>query len=544
MMTASARRWRPWAAGAILVACAVPLFAGLGHYPLWDDEATTAMVGRNVLRTGDTSAVVGHNIIAYRGGRELENLKIRYLPPLQYYAVAASVAVLGDSNFGVRFPFALAGLLTVVVVVRWLWRAEAGPATWAGLGIALACNVSLFLFCRQCRYYGLALLLTVLVAYLYLHWNGRRSGLWVLALASVALLAAQYLNYFALYAVIALDYAVWQRRRARLRPGDWATLLLPQIVLGGAILRVFNPLAKQVVDEEQLSWLTAKATLLWWTLRDLNVAEFGLGVLLAVAPIVWLLDRRSRLLRGWIALAVYTLVVTLLSPQPVSSTRFADIRYLVPAIPLCAWVGAETLCILLRRRVVPVAVAAGLLFGTNLAYGKWTGEPKPSWKSRGSTIVKFYRELKSPQASPYGAAAEWVAANVPAQAPVWVLPGYAIYPLMFHAPEPLYGYQLPPEPDEQFRELPLVHRIGTVAPDYIVCFGPFGQQAFEENLHGLEAIGARYEPAAKLDVYYYDMTRPELFMHEFRTVTEYTSRERVFIYRRIGAATRSERPAS
>src|SRR5438270_10724098 len=98
----------------ILLAAAVLIFARLGHYPLWDDEAITAMTARGVWRTGDTTARVdGHNILAYRNGLLLRDLKDRFTPPLQFYLLAPVIGLFGESNFICRLPFAVAGLLTV-----------------------------------------------------------------------------------------------------------------------------------------------------------------------------------------------------------------------------------------------------------------------------------------------------------------------------------------------------------------------------------------------------------------------------------------------
>ena len=41
---------------------ALLLFARLGTYYLWDDEANTSLFGLGVWRTGDTSAVIDHNV--------------------------------------------------------------------------------------------------------------------------------------------------------------------------------------------------------------------------------------------------------------------------------------------------------------------------------------------------------------------------------------------------------------------------------------------------------------------------------------------------
>ncbi len=72
----------------------------------------------------------------------------------------------------------------------------------------LLTNVELFLFCRQCRYYGLAILFTTAAAYLYC-FRGR--NLWGLSLVLAGLLASQYLNYAAAIGCLLVDYAVWGR---------------------------------------------------------------------------------------------------------------------------------------------------------------------------------------------------------------------------------------------------------------------------------------------------------------------------------------------
>ena len=60
------------------------LFFRLGHYALWDDEAICTLFGKSLWLTGDTNAVLGHNLIAFNFGTELTNLKMRYIPPLQF----------------------------------------------------------------------------------------------------------------------------------------------------------------------------------------------------------------------------------------------------------------------------------------------------------------------------------------------------------------------------------------------------------------------------------------------------------------------------
>ncbi|MCX6976245.1 MAG: hypothetical protein NTZ94_18550, partial [Verrucomicrobia bacterium] len=54
--------------GALLAVSACLLFVHLGSYSLWDDEAETALGARGILKTGDTTALLDHNLHARRAG--------------------------------------------------------------------------------------------------------------------------------------------------------------------------------------------------------------------------------------------------------------------------------------------------------------------------------------------------------------------------------------------------------------------------------------------------------------------------------------------
>ena len=542
MADAGRSRWPLFGAAVLIAAASVLIFARLGHYPLWDDEATTAMFGRNLLRTGDTSALVGHNLIAYRGGRELENLKMRYLPPLQSVAVAGGALFFGESNFGARVVFAAAGVLTFVVIAIWLMRADAGALIWIGMGIALLCNVSLLLFTRQCRYYGLTIFFSVWMAYLWCHRDGTKWNQIAFILSSLALLASNYLCFAALCVAILSDLLTFGRKAPRWTAGQWAWTLGTVALLGGLIVWVFNPLGKGIVHEEDVSFVLKRVKLLWWNVRDLNACEFGVGILLAIAPVVALVYRDRALGRAWTAAAVYVLSISVLSPQPITVTHVADVRYLIALIPLFAFIGVRVIVLACRGRgwaAIPIML---LCFGGNLAHGTWIERVALASGARPigvrCTIAEYIGELIEPQRSAFGETADWINEHVSERANVWVLPGHMLYPLMLYAPHPLYGYQLVAPVEEQFKDLPDldVHVIGQVPPDYVVCFGPQALNTFRNNEPDLASMGARYDRAASIEVGWMATTRPELFWHEFRTVTEFNRDfEGVYVFRRKGA---------
>ena len=445
-MNAAARatpRWQYALMAATLALSALLLFSRLGHYALWDDEAHVALIAESVWRTGDTSAMIGKNRYAYRGGNDLRNLHTRCLSPLQYYVAAPFVGLAAPPGaLAARLPFACVGLALVGLMLAWLKRATSEPVEWTIACIAIVCSVSLFLYCRQCRYYSLAVFFTVLVAYLYWHWQGGRREVALFALASVLLLASHYIAFAACYACLAIDYLLWGIKRYELGWREWAGILVPLVALGGIIVGIWNPLDKDVDLVKQPETFAQKLTLLGWSFRDINLNEFGSLPILA-AGVLWSLSRPGVQVpvRAVLALVVYLAVATALSPQKVALTSVADVRYLVPVIPLCIAASVPVLAAASRRRIRIALPLALLAFGSNLVNGgSYAGPRAPApvhLAGFSSTIASYAEELLDPPGDPFTPTAEWINRNAADGASIWVVPDYAMYPLMYHAPRGL-----------------------------------------------------------------------------------------------------------
>src|SRR5438874_501944 len=109
-------RWM--VAGITLLVAASLLFCQLGHYALWDDEVGLALIAEQVWKTGDTGAVIGHNIVAPHEGFLLKNLHDRSNAPLPAYVIAPFIGLFGHNSFMLRLPCALCGLGCVILILR------------------------------------------------------------------------------------------------------------------------------------------------------------------------------------------------------------------------------------------------------------------------------------------------------------------------------------------------------------------------------------------------------------------------------------------
>ncbi len=526
----------------LLAAMAFLLLFRLDHYALWDDEATTALFGQSVAQTGQPDARRGKNLIAYNSGVELKDLKNRYIPPLSFYLASFFVDEDSTSAGTARLPFAISGLLTVGILLMWLWRSKVSVLMWILIWIGWLGNVSMMLYFRQCRYYGPVICLTVILSYLYLRRKASFGYVAVLTLTSLSLLSANYLCYAGVMLVMAIDYLVWGRHSRRLPASHMIAYIGLQLIFGGALFIMYWPFGVDVYGMPSDPWWTKFSTLWIWNWRDLNTCEFAAMVVLLSAPIVAYIKQDTWLARSFTALMVYITAVAALSPQPLALMPVAAVRYLVPILPLCIWISARMIFqVAGTRRWLALALAA-VVFGTNIPHGAGWGFqrsvtvfsqaiPAPGPRS---TIVEFIRELMNPHPSAYQQAADWITDHVQEGKSVWVVPGYATYPLMYHAPKALYAWQLQEEVG-QFQGMAAIHFFGRQAPDYIVAFGPY-----QEQVDGLtevwQRLGVRYQSVHVIPTYWYDLIRPELFWHTFQPIgVQPDAGQDIRIFQRVAA---------
>jgi hypothetical protein len=148
----------------------VPLFGNLGAGVLWSDEADTAVYALSILQSGLPHAWDGRTFLdsCDAGSRVTSGLVMVSHPWLAYYVTAASFAVFGDSVWVARFPFALAGLVTIPGLYLLVYRVTGDRRASLIAAIVLLLSVQFLLYSRQCRHYALNTLLTLMVILLFL----------------------------------------------------------------------------------------------------------------------------------------------------------------------------------------------------------------------------------------------------------------------------------------------------------------------------------------------------------------------------------------
>jgi hypothetical protein len=140
----------------------------LGDRLLWGDEAETAVLAVNVTRYGLPRSDDGRNVVTLTGADSNESGVWVWSPWLDEYVAAGAFALLGESTWAARAPFALAGLATVVLLAAWTWHATRPHETALAVTALLVTCVPFLLLARQCRYYAV-----VMLAQVWLLWGIR-----------------------------------------------------------------------------------------------------------------------------------------------------------------------------------------------------------------------------------------------------------------------------------------------------------------------------------------------------------------------------------
>jgi hypothetical protein len=450
---------------------------------------------------------------------------------MQFYLAAPFVGLGGGGTFIGRLPFALCGLATVGLLLRWLDRDCEDDVTFILFVIAFATCAALWVYFRQARYYAPAILLSSLSAYLYLHYDGRRK-LIGLSVTLALLLLTHYVLFIAVCACIGIDYLIWQRGETPLKRPDWLIVLAAPIFAATYIVAFrFPPASATAATHQGGNTVWQKLLLFLYELRDMNTDELMALILLPVAILLAVRNDATPLRRLLICLFGYLVVIAAIAPTSVAKSGQAETRYLSPLIPVCLAIMVLTIRQIIRQAPVAGWTLAVMAFGTTLLHllipSRHTNLfPTPAR----STILSFARELIAPPGDPFMPTAEWMNANIKPGQSIAAFPLHMEYPLMFLKPDVVYGWQLDPKQPPPLANLPEIHFRGGAAPDYVIFFGR--HEGMVKDIDTQLASVAEYEPAATLDASANVNYRPEISWHCFGQRGYDPNTESIVIWRR------------
>ncbi len=441
----------------------VLLLWGLADKYLWQDEANTAVLGARMLRFGRPLAYDGLNLLAVDNDRAEDTSTIgqrtaspqaaidyyiarhdfkadtawKFHPWGQFMVVAASLKVLGQTTFAARLPFALAGIVTVLLLYQWALMSFDSPLIAQLATALLIFNAYWILHARQCRYYSLSSMFLVLTLICYALWQ--RKSLWgaiVFVIAAWCWFQVDYGTVWPVLGVLFVDAFVANRKEL------WRPLGVGMaLALTLAPFIFYYGLWGRLMAQEK----TWGQTLFALTVFNINEYVVALPIVIAAAVLVaWRGKTLAGADRRVVAIACGIIVALALWVPSVAPGPF--LRYVIIAAPvgclLSAWV-------LVRGCKLPATYAwIGALV---LILTPWLSMPMhalispPSYLTSGYStnlmlrgeLLTLRREIFGSRPDPNRLVIDWLRQNAAPSDEILV--NYEDLPLMFYLPNPIRG---------------------------------------------------------------------------------------------------------
>ena len=308
--------------GAVAALCVLP---GLDRRPLLDAEARYALVGLEMLRSGDWTQP------------RLNTFPYYEKPPLLYWSLAASYRALGADERASRLPSAAAHVGTTLVVFA-LAAVLSGGAAAAFAGLVYATAAGPATYARFCFPDGLLVFsLTVSLLGMALAVRGRAGWPLVWIGAAGAVLSKGLVG-VAFPLAAAAAYLLLTRDRAlvaRLHPGGGALVLLGLVLPWHVALAVRDPafVPFYVLNEHVYRFLNTREPIDY---VPLSVAGFWLATACWLMPWTMFLPAAAASLRRHAAPLALPLIWSAVVVGFFTLAQSRLERYGIPALPALA----------------------------------------------------------------------------------------------------------------------------------------------------------------------------------------------------------------
>ena len=367
-------RRRAPALAFVAVLASLLLFWNLGARYLWQDEAACAVLAERLMERGRPHSYDGTNLITMdvfehddvpptgaagdavrhfldQGDFKADTSWIGQ-PWGQFVLAGVSMKLFGSDTLPARAPFALAAVLTAVVLFALVQR-RFGSTPMALIAVLLLLgNTYWFLHVRQCRYYAISSLFLLLSVASYLRWqDGRRFGAALFVLAAWCFFQSDFGSFWPVMGVLSLD-AVWNGAGRRLRNLGVLAIVGASVAPFVFFYEMHGRLKDTVYD-----WHVIQLMLLSLTNRYLLP-------FVVLAALAWLFWRRRGCARPgqwrFLGLCVGILFAQLVWMPAVGPYWFY--RYVVDMTPLTCLVMAFVSVRLVRSSALAFLLGALLLF--------------------------------------------------------------------------------------------------------------------------------------------------------------------------------------
>lgn len=453
------------------------LFHNLSDRLLWGDEAETAMLGRNILKFGVPKVYDGKNLLTqYPEPWEANEDGIwTWNTWLPYYAAAGSFKIFGENTFSARLPFALFGLLAVILMRKFARDFYADEETALIAAVLLVLSVPFLVHARQARYFSMLAFGTMwlLIGYNQLVFERKKMGGVHAAFALTFLFYSSFIGFVGNAVGVGLHYLVMmKKKRASLRDALpcgilTSALILPWVLYSGMLAKGGS------------TRLSGSIHALSYYISRMNFHLFPL-ILLLLPPLALFLRRVP--VREWVPSEKTLLLVVVIAGNLASLSIFPFLyfRYLITVAPVLYLLQAR----ILREFVAVRPMRYLLLFllvATNIP-GIVSLYPYRGTRTIGSPILEFVRGITSPYEDKFENVLAFLRTNAQEGESLAMMdPGY---PLMFYMKMKIIDARYPRNQDDIWK----ADWVLSESPGGVIDYGPAG------ILRPPETVAQSYRP--------------------------------------------------
>ena len=523
-------------------------FKGLDNNYFWDDESETAIFAKNFLNYRTLTAWDGNNLLAYRNGAFINDDFTSLEPPLRYYITSISFAFFDKTTFYARLPFVIIGLFSLLFLYFILKDELGNKNTILYALIIFGLSTSFLLFIRQAQYSSFIIFLPLVIYYYYKKYIKTEKKIFLVYLTSAltALFYSQYLICIIFVGVLAIDYFLFYFRKKTFIPitvafAAFALLAMPIIITN----KLFN-LAPNLIEKHG-TWIFNKLILLYRNFRETNSLGFlpvtiFIGLLIIVAISVknkhFLGENKKHItfIKEWLLMIfAFILLLSFLTTQTAYNTFIADIRYLIVILPFASGLVSVFLFFVGKKSKMLALAFLLLVVLTNLL-------SIPLYPSRDIfhrqirfDLINYIKEIHNDYVTPYEAMAEFLQQNAKQDDIVFVSPDYMGYPLMFYAGDKFklccqlsYTTKLPKDNVHQLDKNLFLEE---AKPKWLILFGRF--ENTPTIFSHFTRDGSKYKPFKYINIFWRDMTRPELLWHSYGPVADFNQTyQGIYVYKK------------
>jgi hypothetical protein len=382
--------------GVLLLIGFLFIFTGLNNDYLWEDEAETGAIAKNMLRTfWPNVKTANKNIITQEAGHDSNKDNIWTLQTwLPHFTAATTFKLFGVNTWTARFPFAITGFLSLVCAFYFTLRQKKDFTQAAATLLFLVFSLLFILHVRQCRYYALSIFFSILWIFSFWRIADHKKYFWFSALSTILLFHAQYFMAVALSAAGFVSAIILKKDRQKFIKmslclfGVTAVFTLPWIIY----VRLWEK-----IDSGSANF----GYILNLVINLLNLNHFILPVALLLFLVIY---RKTFDTFDKYLFLIGILYVIFLSACPL----FPDIRYLVVLVFWGAYIcGAIFKNTLRSGKLLSLILVCTLIFSNIWSLPYWfifkpylPATLKVQYKDLRFDMLKYFYELTHPTSGP------------------------------------------------------------------------------------------------------------------------------------------------